>query len=96
MKFHVQHIQGYIRDADDAFDSTFATIWFRVPEWTLPLLQNIPLRLDGLTPEERFFQLMKKLDDPKSTNDPDVQKALQGTKPIIEQIVKFANEGKDK
>lgn len=51
----------YLRDADDSFDSTYATIYFKVPEWT-PEHMITTMRERGLIAPERV-DMSKKWQD---------------------------------
>lgn len=43
----------YLRDADDEFDTTYATIWFKMPEWLAEEILAVLSARPGLVEPER-------------------------------------------
>ena len=77
----------YVRDFDDGFDSTYATIVFRTPEPARPLLTEIAaLNKDTLRPMERLEQLLTDLKS--GTKNADTERALRVCEPIFAAIKK--------
>lgn len=50
----------YIRDADDEFDSTYATIYFRLPEEYAEDLRKIALK-EPFDPSKRWLDMLDKI-----------------------------------
>ncbi len=65
----LRDVEGFIYDADDDFDSTYATFYYRVPDEAQPLvvtLSDIGANPDQ-TPAERFAALISDLQNKKQT-----------------------------
>lgn len=74
----------YLFDRDDDFDSTYADIYFRVPEAALAATEAIASESNPGNPAERWQAMFRALEsgDP---NDPAVQRALAVGRQIIER-----------
>lgn len=82
---------GFIADADDTLDSTYAKFRYSVPgpylTMTRPLAENAKLQGVVVDPAEKFKQLLAKMKDPNTPNDdPQVAKAMEVGKKIVDQI----------
>jgi len=61
---HAPKMPGYVRDFDDEFDSTYATIVFSIPEKVRPALEGLVQERPDSVPashQERFEAFMKKI-----------------------------------
>jgi hypothetical protein len=67
----------YVRDADDEFDGTYATVYFKVPEAAKELVSGLVAKE---TPNERWLTTLKALEEGKR---PDVVAKLR---PVVEAI----------
>lgn len=77
----------YIRDYDDDFDCTYASVEFSVPDGKLEIIEHIHLATkERIDPQKAFSTLIPKLQDPKHQNDPDVINALNVGKNIFALI----------
>ena len=74
----------YVRDYDDDFDCTYASIEFKVPEDYREAVEGL---VAGQAPMERFKELIDKM-QAGDTNDPAVKEAMEKTAPIFEKIKK--------
>ncbi len=83
----------FVRDEDDAYDSTYATFYFKMPEafaWVVPSLQA-----ETLTAEQRWEAFMSKLRDTEKQDDPQVVRALAIMKPLADLISQALESKKD-
>jgi len=80
---------NYLRDEDDDFDCTYATIYFSIPEPSLPLLKFLAsLQSDDANdPQGRFDRLMDGLRD-GDRSDPSVLNAITVGESIFAAIAK--------
>lgn len=78
---------GFIADADDTLDSTYAKFRYSIPEQFVHVTTAIAAQ-DGVNdPTEKFKTLLDKMQDPSTPkDDPDVAKATAIGKKIFEQI----------
>lgn len=84
----------YIRDFDDDFDSTYATVLFKVPEKYVQFIKDLDeLNPDTPKPMERFKGVIDKL-KAHEKDDPDVQRIMETMKPVIKAITKALEEAK--
>jgi hypothetical protein len=67
----------YLRDEDDDFDSTYATVFFRVPEAALPLVKDLAERRD---PNVLWLSTLEEL---KQGKRPDV---IEKLRPLMDSI----------
>jgi len=83
----------YLRDFDDDFDCTYATVVFKVPDefkaWCSEMMATV---LEQETPAEKWRDLFAKLQQ-GDESDPKVQRAMAVGKSIMEQIDKAPNGG---
>lgn len=82
---------NYVRDYDDDFDSTYASIEFSVPEKFKVAVADLYNEQDKRTPAEKWDHVLKGLES-GNTTDPEVQHALEVGKKILEPIVESLNE----
>lgn len=83
-------VPGYLRDADDSFDSTYATFFYAAPEAFSDLIPELLAAQGHYDPMERFKQL---LDDMKHDRDtPLARRGIEVGKPIVESIAKAISE----
>ena len=76
----------YICDYDDEFDCTYATFEFSVPQRYFELAEHVYCRnSDKTKPMEKFNELLKKMKT-GNTSDPEVSKALNLGKGIIDKV----------
>lgn len=81
----LQSLPTYVSDADDDFDSTYATFYFTVPEavaWVIPQLQA-----EGKTPREKWQEALDKIKT-ANVSDPQVKRIMDNLRPLFEQINK--------
>lgn len=85
----LQSLPGFVRDADDEFDSTYATFYFKVPE-TLTDITSSLVAADA-TPAQKWETLFEKLKtaDP---SDPQVARAMSVMAPIMTAITEAVNK----
>ena len=84
----------YLRDQDDEFDCTYATVFFKVPEPSVELVKTMA-GLPGsgdVAPGERFKALIEKL-QAGDENDPDVSRALAVGEKIFSALSSMPNGG---
>lgn len=75
----------YLSDADDDFDSTYATFYFQIPTQFWPFLEELATTSSPeSTPSERWARLFNKLESAK--DDPEVKNAMTVMAPVLEQI----------
>lgn len=74
----------YVRDYDDDFDSTYASIDFKVPEFYREIVKDM---VASKTPMEKFGELINKMQS-GDTDDPAVKEAMEKTAPIFEKLKK--------
>jgi hypothetical protein len=69
---------NYIRDYDDDFDCTYATIEFSLPEAFRDDIIAIAKEADAdnREPSQKFKDLLDKMHDPDRREDPEVKRAL--------------------
>ena len=85
---------NYLRDYDDEYDSTYATIEFSVPKKRLEVIEHIhEMQGDRVMPSEAFKSLLTKLSDNKSQDDPEVQRALNVGRKIFGEIKEKMEKG---
>ena len=53
---------NYLRDQDDTFDSTYATVYFSIPEKVVELIKNKGIDIGDWKPDERWKEALAKLD----------------------------------
>lgn len=83
---------NYLRDYDDDFDCTYATIEFSVPKGKIELCEHILEVLGSQKPPmERFQELIDKLKG-GDNSDSDVQRAMDVGKKIFGEIKKKMDE----
>ena len=75
----------YIRDYDDDFDSTYAYFEFSPPP---NLKEAVAALATGKPPREKWDELIKKLEEGGHENDPQVKRAMEVGKKILEPITK--------
>lgn len=82
----LQKHPAYVSDADDSFDSTYATYFFKVPE---EYKKEIDLIIEKAgvppSPEEKFKTLIKNLEE-GNKDSPEVKRAEEVGKQIAEHI----------
>jgi hypothetical protein len=79
-------LPGYLRDADDDFDSTYADFYFAVPEKFKEALESLRSEPGAeRNPAQMWQELFAKLDG-GDKNDPQVKQALEACAPIMEQV----------
>ena len=90
MKALKNHLQ-YLDDADDDFDSTYATVYFSIPDNYVALVgamraaeENVVISRED-EPMARFKRLLDKLQAGED-NDPEVKRALEVGRHLTEQI----------
>ena len=85
----------YVRDEDDSFDSTYATVFFKVPEAGKQLLSFLQSIGADKTPEpgKRFQEFLDKLRDPSKRDDPEVKRALGVGESILSKLPKDVTGG---
>ena len=86
---------NYLRDYDDDFDSTYASIEFSIPE---KFRDAVAIMLDSSAtyegkPMDRFSELIQKLQGSTGENDPDVQRAVEVGKDIFGKMEQKFKEG---
>jgi hypothetical protein len=83
----LQQWPGYLRDFDDAFDSTYATYVFAVPGGMLESLRARVQQKPGLLPPPvgvRFKEFMQRMN--ANPRDPDVLRVQEIIRPTIERL----------
>ena len=71
----------YLRDEDDDFDRTYATVFFRVPEAALPLVKDLAEQRD---PNALWLSTLKELKEGKR---PEVVEAMRPLMETLKQMV---------
>ena len=84
---------NYIRDYDDDFDCTYASIEFSVPKEKFEIIEHIQSITGSKTPMEKFQEMLKNMDS-GNTEDPNVKNALEVGKQIFSIVNEKINEGK--
>lgn len=88
MKYNVKNMPGYIRDFDDDFDGTYATIVFQIPDGMRPSLVALAESDPSAVPpchRERFEAFMRKMND--HPDDPAVVRARESIRPLLDKIL---------
>jgi hypothetical protein len=83
MSYRVQKIAGYVRDEDDDFDRTYATIYFRCPERFVGMLEKLVDEKAG-APNDRWVAFLDKMRS--EPNDPDVARVATAMAPVFQKI----------
>lgn len=78
-------LPGYVRDEDDNFDCTYANFYYD-PHPTVAAILNQFAAKDDEEPETKWKRLLADMDAHKDT--PEVKRALEATKPLIDRIAK--------
>lgn len=79
----------YLRDWDDDFDSTYATIAFKIPDGFKSAVQELVKEQPESvppSPQERFSAFMEKLQS--GVDDPQVARVTTALKPVFERLQK--------
>lgn len=74
----------YIRDVDDTYDNTYASIFFRIPDRYKGILGACAKDMVFETPEERWQKALENLQ--KNPEAPDTQALVEKFKPLFAQI----------
>ncbi len=85
-------LPGFVSDEDDGYDSTYATFYFEIPELTKKSLVLLGVAPPELVPGKNADALIQKLNDPSKKDDPEVLKALEAIRPIMEKISSFLGD----
>ena len=84
---------NYIRDYDDDFDCTYASIVFSVPTKYVEYVEHVyELMKDKTKPPDKFKELIDKLG--KDDNDPTVKHAIEVGKAIFKKVDEMQKKGK--
>lgn len=89
MKKHPQ----FVRDEDDSFDCTYCSFYFNIPEERKQELKEFAT--GGSKPQQKMLDLIKNMSDPSKKDDPEVQRAIEVGKQILQPILNVFNK-KDK
>jgi hypothetical protein len=77
----------YIKDRDDDFDCTYASVYFRIPErFVAPLTELVTEHPEAVpkSPAVRFDEFLTKLKS--GAPDPDVDRVVGAMAPVLEKI----------
>ena len=83
----IQKIQShplYLRDADDDFDCTYATFYFRIPEEMKAAVVGLVAK-DEVAPADKWKQFFADLN--AGTQTPEVERAKKAAEPILKAII---------
>lgn len=83
---------NYLRDYDDDFDSTYASIEFSVPEKFKQVIAELYNDQDKRTPAEKWQHVLKGLES-GNTSDPEIQHAMEVGKSILDPIMNSLEQG---
>lgn len=76
----------YLRDEDDDFDSTYATIFFKIPEKYISFAKVLA---EGKNPNQNWLDSLEEL---KQGNRPDI---VEKIRPLMDQIANFVKGSTD-
>ena|GEM_PF-2594600 len=81
----LRKVQGFVYDADDDFDNTYATFFYEVPEAFKSIIETMRDLAGSTTPPAERWQMV--LDDLRSNSTtPEAQRALAVGEQIFAQI----------
>jgi hypothetical protein len=83
----------FIRDEDDKFDNTYASIFFRVPEEIREQIVLVVAKFGPdcfVDPEKRWAEAMERMKNP---NDPETQRVTEAVRPTIEAATRALDCG---
>ena len=81
----LRKIDGFIYDADDNFDSTYASFYYSIPDPFKKIINTLQsLNSKTEKPHDKFERLIKDLEAEREA--PETQRALEVAKPLFEQI----------
>jgi hypothetical protein len=83
IEYHLPKHPLYVRDEDDDFDRTYATVYFRVPDEAKALVKDLAEKRD---PNALW---LKTLDDLKQGKRPDI---VEKMRPMMEALLKAIGE----
>jgi len=87
---HLPRHPNYLRDADDSFDATYATVAFSVPDGYRDELQALAKAgYAPASPAERWKVVIEQLQNPADTANPEHARALQVGEQIVDAIRKL-------
>lgn len=82
----LREVEGFIRDEDDDFDSTYATFYFKPNDDVAPLVKGFQEIMGTETPGDKWRKLFADMEAGKES--PNVKHALEVGKPLIDAISK--------
>ncbi len=77
---------GYVSDEDVGSDNTYAYFYFEPPREFREKFKKMAPEHGRRPAIERFFDLVKKLNDPEYKDDPEVVRALEVGRRIVDQM----------
>jgi hypothetical protein len=77
---------GFIADADDTLDSTYAKFRYHVPEHLKPAMHEMVANGGVDDPTKKFRELIEGLHDPDKKNDPDIQRVVAVGRKLMSQL----------
>lgn len=78
-------VDGYVKDEDDSFDSTYALFYYRVPEAYHLLMDKLRSMAMTETQEERWQAVFQRIND-NAAGDPMVARMTAAFHPIFAKI----------
>jgi len=84
---------NYIRDYDDDFDCTYASIEFSVPKEKFEIIEHIQSITGSKAPMEKFQEMISNMEK-GNNDDPNVKNALEVGKQIFGKIEEAMKDGK--
>lgn len=89
----------YVRDFDDDFDCTYATIVFNFPEKYVDLVPELEKMAETRTPRQKWDEMLTKLQNLKpgeTPDDPHLKKVLEAGRELFSKIEEsFKNPSPD-
>ncbi len=83
----------YLHDADDDFDRTYATIWFKAPEEARGMLERIVRLGEEKAPAEKWRDFFATFNGPNAADDPRVKRVTEALRPVFDAINESINKG---